>query len=79
MKWILIYLEHGLLTTVGYKFGNEKPVYALEGSVAIAGACMNWLVDNLQILDNTKDSGFFFLFFILLNKFSFKSIINVVF
>ncbi len=38
----IVYSKHGLLTTVGYKLGNEKAVYALEGSVAIAGACMNW-------------------------------------
>lgn len=42
---------HGLVTTVAYKFGPNKPaVYALEGSVAIAGAAMNWLRDNLTIL-----------------------------
>ncbi|KAL3285051.1 hypothetical protein HHI36_019177 [Cryptolaemus montrouzieri] len=48
---------HGLLTTVGYKLGPNKPtVYALEGSVAIAGAALNWLRDNLNILDDFKDA-----------------------
>lgn len=43
--------SQGLLTTVAYKLGpKEKPVYALEGSVAIAGAALNWLRDNLTIL-----------------------------
>lgn len=40
----------GLLTTLAYKFGNEKPVYALEGSVAIAGAAVQWLRDNLGLV-----------------------------
>ncbi|CAG9863789.1 unnamed protein product [Phyllotreta striolata] len=43
--------SHGLLTTVAYKFGPNAPaVYALEGSVAIAGAAVNWLRDNLAVL-----------------------------
>lgn len=46
-----VFSEHGLLTTVGYKLGKEKPVfYALEGSVAIAGALVRWLKDNLGII-----------------------------
>ncbi|OXA60911.1 glycerol kinase isoform X2 [Folsomia candida] len=41
---------HGLLTTVGYKLGPNKPtVYALEGSVAVAGASIRWLRDNLGL------------------------------
>lgn len=52
----IVYSTHGLLTTVAYKFGDEKPVYALEGSVAIAGAALNWLRDNLQLLNETKES-----------------------
>lgn len=52
--------SHGLLTTVGYKLGPDKPaVYALEGSVAIAGAALNWLRDNLNILDDFKDAESF--------------------
>ncbi|KAK2582886.1 hypothetical protein KPH14_008961 [Odynerus spinipes] len=48
---------HGLLTTVAYKLGtNATPIYALEGSIAIAGAAMKWLRDNLGILKNAKDS-----------------------
>ncbi|XP_012275879.1 glycerol kinase [Orussus abietinus] len=48
---------HGMLTTVAYKMGpNATTMYALEGSVAIAGKVMQWLRDNLNILDDVKDS-----------------------
>jgi glycerol kinase len=40
----------GLITTLGYKLGNEPPVYALEGSIAIAGALVQWLRDNLGLV-----------------------------
>lgn len=39
--------RHGLLTTVAYQLGNQPATYALEGSVAIAGALVQWLRDNL--------------------------------
>ncbi|MCU0522681.1 MAG: glycerol kinase GlpK [Anaerolineae bacterium] len=39
--------ERGLLTTVGYQFGDAPPVYALEGSIAVTGALVQWLRDNL--------------------------------
>ena len=42
---------HGLLTTVAYKFGDEPAVYALEGSIAITGAVVQWLRDNLGFFD----------------------------
>ena len=41
----------GLLTTVCYKFGDEPAVYALEGSIAITGALVQWLRDNLNFFD----------------------------
>jgi len=44
----------GLLTTVAYKLGDQPACYALEGSVAIAGALVQWLRDNLGII---KSSG----------------------
>ncbi|XP_043928318.1 glycerol kinase isoform X2 [Protopterus annectens] len=48
--------EHGLLTTVAYKMGRDKPAfYALEGSVAIAGAVIRWLQDNLGIIEKASD------------------------
>lgn len=40
----------GLLTTLGYKIGNQKAVYALEGSIAITGALIQWLRDNLGLI-----------------------------
>lgn len=47
---------HGLLTTVAYQLGpHASPIYALEGSVAVAGAVIQWLKDNLGILTNIKD------------------------
>lgn len=47
--------DNGLLTTVAYKFGDEPAVYALEGSVAIAGALVQWLRDNLGIIDSAPE------------------------
>ncbi|XP_072302985.1 glycerol kinase isoform X2 [Eucyclogobius newberryi] len=48
--------DHGLLTTVAYKLGRDKPAcYALEGSVAIAGAVVRWLQDNLGIIASHEE------------------------
>ncbi|WP_314029884.1 glycerol kinase GlpK [Corynebacterium argentoratense] len=44
--------EHGMLTTVCYQIEGQKPVYALEGSVAVGGSLVQWLRDNLQIIPN---------------------------
>jgi glycerol kinase len=46
---------HGLLTTLGYKLGAAKPVYALEGSVAIAGALVQWLRDNFGLFSQAHE------------------------
>jgi len=43
----------GLLTTVAYKFGDAPACYALEGSVAIAGALVQWLRDNLKLIPSS--------------------------
>ncbi len=45
----------GLLTTLGYKLGSQKAVYALEGSVAITGALVQWLRDNLGLISKSSD------------------------
>lgn len=45
----------GLLTTVGYKIGHQRAVYALEGSIAIAGALVQWLRDNLGLVSKSAD------------------------
>jgi glycerol kinase len=47
--------KHGLLTTMCYRFGDEKPVYALEGSIAITGALVQWLRDNLKMIDSAAE------------------------
>ncbi|MBV8458267.1 MAG: glycerol kinase GlpK [Acetobacteraceae bacterium] len=41
----------GLLTTVAYKFGADRPYYALEGAIAVTGALVQWLRDNLKLFD----------------------------
>jgi glycerol kinase len=45
----------GLLTTVAYKFGSANAHYALEGGVAISGALVQWLRDNLGLIQNSAD------------------------
>ncbi|MDX1688762.1 MAG: glycerol kinase GlpK [Candidatus Promineifilaceae bacterium] len=47
--------EHGLLTTLCYKFGDEPAVYALEGSIAITGALVQWVRDNLQMIETAPE------------------------
>ncbi len=47
--------RHGLVTTVGYRIGSAKPVYALEGSVAITGALVQWVRDNLGMIEKSSD------------------------
>ncbi|UGT41365.1 glycerol kinase GlpK [Nocardia yamanashiensis] len=46
----IVHSKHGLLTTVAYQFGDEKPVYALEGSIAVTGSAVQWLRDQLGII-----------------------------
>jgi glycerol kinase len=45
----------GLLTTLGYKIGNQPAVYALEGSIAITGALVQWIRDNLGMIQKSSD------------------------
>src|SRR6476620_10290884 len=45
----------GLLTTMGYKFGDQEPHYALEGSIAITGALVQWVRDNLGLIEKSSD------------------------
>ena len=47
--------KHGLITTVAFKFGEQPARYALEGSIAIAGALVQWLRDNLGLLSTSSD------------------------
>ncbi|MDP9407864.1 MAG: glycerol kinase GlpK [Actinomycetota bacterium] len=48
--------QHGLVTTVGYKFGDAPTVYALEGSIAVTGSAIQWLRDQLGIIGNAAES-----------------------
>jgi len=52
----IVHSRNGLLTTVCYQFGDARPVYALEGSIAMAGATIQWLRDNLQLIQNAAES-----------------------
>ena len=45
----------GLLTTVGYRIGTQPPIYALEGSIAITGALVQWLRDNLNLISKSTE------------------------
>ncbi len=47
--------KNGLLTTVGYKLGDEPTHYALEGSIAVAGSLIQWLRDNLKMIDSAPE------------------------
>ena len=48
--------RNGLLTTVCYQFGDAKPVYALEGSIAVTGSAVQWLRDQLGIISGAAQS-----------------------
>ena len=47
--------KHGLLTTLAYQFDQEEPVYCLEGSIAMAGALVQWVRDNLKLIDDASE------------------------
>lgn len=47
--------ESGLLTTLAYQIGNQPAIYALEGSIAITGALVQWLRDNLGLIEKSAD------------------------
>jgi glycerol kinase len=51
----LVHSKYGLLTTLGYKIGEAPAVYALEGSIAITGALVQWLRDNLGLIAQSAD------------------------
>jgi glycerol kinase len=47
--------KSGLLTTLGYKIGDQPAVYALEGSIAITGALVQWLRDNIGLITSSAE------------------------
>lgn len=52
----IVHSQNGLLTTVCYQFDAAPPVYALEGSIAMAGATVQWLRDNLQLISHAAET-----------------------
>ncbi|WP_405066863.1 glycerol kinase GlpK [Kribbella sp. NBC_01510] len=52
----LVRSKAGLLTTMCYKFGDEAPVYALEGSIAVTGSAVQWLRDQLGIISGAAET-----------------------
>ncbi len=51
----LVHSENGLLTTVGYKIGDQPQVYCLEGSIAVTGSLVQWLRDNLGLIRSAPE------------------------
>jgi glycerol kinase len=51
----LVRSDNGLLTTVNYKLGDADPVYALEGSIAVTGSLVQWVRDNLGLIDSAPE------------------------
>ncbi|MBK8446995.1 MAG: glycerol kinase GlpK [Micropruina sp.] len=51
----LVPSKNGLLTTVCYKIGDNKPIYALEGSIAVTGSLVQWLRDNLKMFASAPE------------------------
>lgn len=47
--------QHGLLSTIAYQLGDEPAQYALEGSIAVTGSLVQWLRDNLGIIDHARE------------------------
>ncbi len=47
--------KHGLITTLAYQISNQTPVFALEGSIAVAGALVQWLRDNLELISTAPE------------------------
>jgi glycerol kinase len=46
---------NGLLTTVGYRIGDQKPVYALEGSIAVTGSLVQWMRDQMGLINSAAE------------------------
>ncbi len=51
----IVHSKNGLLTTLGYKLGDAKPHYALEGSIAVTGSLIQWLRDNLGLINSAPE------------------------
>src|SRR4051794_1322584 len=51
----IVHSRNGLLTTLGYRLGDGKPHYALEGSIAVTGSLVQWLRDNLGLISKSSE------------------------
>jgi glycerol kinase len=51
----LVHSDNGLITTAAYKIGSQPVVYALEGSIAVTGALVQWVRDNLGLIATSPD------------------------
>ena len=51
----IVHSQNGLLTTLGYKLGDAKPHYALEGSIAVTGSLVQWLRDNVGLISSAAE------------------------
>lgn len=51
----IVQSSHGLVTTVAWKIGKERAVYALEGNIAVGGAALKWMKDNLELLKDASE------------------------
>ena len=51
----IVHSKNGLLTTLGYKLGDAKPHYALEGSIAVTGSLVQWLRDNIGLINSAAE------------------------
>jgi glycerol kinase len=51
----IVHSKNGLLTTLGYKLGDAKPHYALEGSIAVTGSLVQWLRDNIGLISSSDE------------------------
>jgi glycerol kinase len=51
----IVHSSNGLITTLAYQLGDDKPRYAIEGSIAVTGSLVQWLRDNLGIISRSED------------------------
>ncbi|MDJ0348251.1 glycerol kinase GlpK [Cryobacterium sp. PH29-G1] len=51
----IVHSKNGLLTTLGYKLGDDAPHYALEGSIAVTGSLVQWMRDNLGMISSAAE------------------------
>ena len=51
----IVHSKNGLITTVCYQIENQKPIYALEGSIAVTGSLVQWLRDNLGLIKESRE------------------------